>query len=48
MTNNYLQLENDIFYKKITVIDLKLVFEYIEKFSIELISSYWKDKLLMV
>lgn len=47
LTNNYLQLENDLSCKKISGIDLKPVFEYIENFSPELISDYWKDRLLI-
>ena len=45
LSYNFNQIISDVYKNKITIADIKTVIEYIEKYSQELISEFWKDKL---
>ena len=45
LSYNFNQIISDVYKNKITIADIKAVIEYIEGYSRELISEYWKDKL---
>ena len=45
LSYNFNQIISDLYKKKITIADIKAVIEYIEGYSRELISEFWKDKL---
>ena len=45
LSYNFNQIISDLYKKKITLADIKAVIEYIEGYSRELISEFWKDKL---
>jgi len=44
---NYDQILSDLQKNKITITDIKTIIEYIETYSKELISNYWKERLLI-
>jgi hypothetical protein len=45
LTGNYPQIESDVNNGRISELDITLVFQYISKFSDEIIDEYWKNKL---
>ena len=48
LSYDFIQIISDVYKNKITIVDIKAVIEYIEGYSRELISEYWKDKLQAV
>jgi len=48
LSYDYNQIISDIYKNKITIADIKAVIEYIEEYSKELISEFWKDKLQVI
>jgi len=45
LSYDFTQIISDLRKNKITILDIKAVIEYIEGYSRELISEYWKDRL---
>ena len=45
LSYDFNQIISDVYKNKITITDIKAVIEYIEGYSRELISEYWKDRL---
>jgi len=45
LSYDFNQIISDVYKNKITIADIKAVIEYIEGYSRELISEYWKDRL---
>ena len=48
LSYDFNQIISDVYKNKITITDIKAVIEYIEEYSMELISEYWKDRLQVI
>jgi len=45
LSYDFTQIISDVYKNKITILDIKVVIEYIEEYSKELISEFWRDRL---